>query len=124
MAVLRSRAALKIQPAHRFCGRFRLPGDKSISHRAAILGAMAQGRTQIENYSEAADCASTLACLRALGVPISRDGASVVIDGPGLEGWRASAAMLDCENSGSTIRMLAGALGGRSTTRCRSRARR
>jgi 3-phosphoshikimate 1-carboxyvinyltransferase len=113
MAVLRSGAALKIQPAHRFRGRFSLPGDKSISHRAAILGAMAQGRTQIGNYSEAADCASTLACLRALGVPVSRDGARVVIDSPGLEGWRAPGAVLDCENSGSTIRMLAGALAGR-----------
>lgn len=104
---------MRIQPAHRFRGRFRLPGDKSISHRAAILGAMAQGRTRIENYSEAADCASTLACLRALGVAIERDGALVTVASAGVDGWRAPAAVLDCENSGSTIRMLAGALAGR-----------
>ena len=65
---------LKIDPARHFRGRFRLPGDKSISHRAAILGAMAEGRTRVENYSEAADCASTLACLARLGVSVRRDG--------------------------------------------------
>jgi 3-phosphoshikimate 1-carboxyvinyltransferase len=107
------RAALKIEPARRFRGRFLLPGDKSISHRAAILGAMAEGRTRIENYSEAADCASTLACLRSLGVELKRDGASVRIDSPGVSGWRAAQGDLDCENSGSTLRMLAGALAGR-----------
>jgi 3-phosphoshikimate 1-carboxyvinyltransferase len=103
---------LKIEAARRFRGRFQLPGDKSISHRAAILGAMAEGRTRVSNYSSAADCASTLACLRALGVPIERDGAEVTITG-GLDGWHAPEAVLDAENSGSTIRMLAGALAGR-----------
>ena len=104
---------MKIEPARHFRGRFRLPGDKSISHRAAILGAMAEGRTRIANYSEAADCASTLGCLRALGVALRQEGASVAIEGTGLEGWRAPQAALDCGNSGSTLRMLAGALAGR-----------
>jgi 3-phosphoshikimate 1-carboxyvinyltransferase len=104
---------LKIEPARSFHGRFRLPGDKSISHRAAILGAMAEGRTRIENYSEAADCASTLACLRALGVVVRSDGANVTIEGSGVDGWLAPQAALDCENSGSTLRMLAGALAAR-----------
>jgi len=104
---------LKIEHAERFRGRFTLPGDKSISHRAAILGAMAEGRTRVRNYSSAADCASTLACLRALGVSISREGTDVTIDSGGLDAWRAAAAVLDAENSGSTIRMLAGALAGR-----------
>jgi 3-phosphoshikimate 1-carboxyvinyltransferase len=113
LPVLRSAAALRIEPARRFRGRFRLPGDKSISHRAAILGAMALGRTRIENYSEAADCASTLACLRALGVAVRCEGSRITIDSDGLDGWRAPLTVLDAGNSGSTIRMLAGALAGR-----------
>ncbi|MFN8094779.1 MAG: 3-phosphoshikimate 1-carboxyvinyltransferase [Vicinamibacteria bacterium] len=111
--MLPSAPALKITPARRFRGRFRLPGDKSISHRAALFGGMARGRTTVDNYSQAADCASTLACLRALGVGVERDGARVSIEGGGLAAWHAPAAVLDCENSGSTIRMLAGALAGR-----------
>lgn len=111
--VLPSRPTLRIDPAPHFRGRFRLPGDKSISHRAALLGAMARGRTRIDNYSEAADCTSTLACLSRLGVSVERDGPRVRIDSQGIEAWQASAAVLDCENSGSTIRMLAGALAGR-----------
>ena len=65
---------MRIDPAPSFRGRFVLPGDKSISHRAAILGAMAHGQTRIRNFASAADCASTLGCLRALGVEIERDG--------------------------------------------------
>jgi 3-phosphoshikimate 1-carboxyvinyltransferase len=105
---------LRIERAPFFRGRFTLPGDKSISHRAALLGAMAQGETRIRNYSSAADCASTLACLRGLGVPIRQDGTSVTIAGGGLDSWRPPAAVLDAGNSGSTIRMLAGALAGRA----------
>jgi 3-phosphoshikimate 1-carboxyvinyltransferase len=104
---------VRIERAPFFRGRFTLPGDKSISHRAAILGAMADGATLVRNYSSAADCASTLACLRGLGVAIAREGDTVSIEGRGLEWWRAPAAVLDAENSGTTIRMLAGALAGR-----------
>jgi 3-phosphoshikimate 1-carboxyvinyltransferase len=104
---------LRIEPAPFFRGRFTLPGDKSISHRAAILGAMAEGATRVRNYSSAADCASTLACLRGLGVEVRREDAEVTIESGGVEAWRAPAAVLDAENSGSTIRMLAGALAGR-----------
>jgi 3-phosphoshikimate 1-carboxyvinyltransferase len=104
---------LKIEPAQRFRGRFTLPGDKSISHRAAILGAMAEGVTRVRNYSSAADCASTLACLRGLGVEIRREADDVRIESGGVAAWRAPQAVLDAENSGSTIRMLAGALAGR-----------
>jgi 3-phosphoshikimate 1-carboxyvinyltransferase len=102
-----------IEPAPSFRGRFRLPGDKSISHRAALLGALARGRSRIHNYSSAADCASTLDCLRALGVPLVREGADVTVEGEGAEAWRAPDAPLDAGNSGSTLRMLAGALAGR-----------
>jgi 3-phosphoshikimate 1-carboxyvinyltransferase len=104
---------LRIERAPHFRGRFTLPGDKSISHRAAILGAMAAGRTRVRNYSSAADCASTLACLRALGVPLRQEGTEVTIEGTGPEAWRQPAGNLDCGNSGSTLRMLTGALAGR-----------
>jgi 3-phosphoshikimate 1-carboxyvinyltransferase len=104
---------LRIEPATSFRGRFRLPGDKSISHRAAILGAMAVGLTRIHHYSTAADCAATLACLEALGPVIRRETDDVLVESGGVETWRAPEAVLDAGNSGSTLRMLAGALAGR-----------
>jgi len=100
----------RIAPAGRLEGALRLPGDKSISHRYALLAAIAEGRSRIHNYSSGADCASTLACLRALGVGIERDGAEVAIHGCGLDGLKAPAGTLDAGNSGSTIRMLSGIL--------------
>jgi len=104
---------VQIQRAPFFRGVFTLPGDKSISHRAALLGAMAVGETHVRNYSSAADCAATIACLRGLGVEIRRVGTEVRIAGRGTEAWRPPSAALDACNSGSTIRMLAGALAGR-----------
>jgi 3-phosphoshikimate 1-carboxyvinyltransferase len=104
---------LRVEGASSFRGRFLLPGDKSISHRAAILGAMAEGRTRIRNYSSAADCASTLGCLAALGVEVHREGDLVGVESGGPGSWRAPQAVLDAGNSGSTLRMLAGALAGR-----------
>ena len=103
---------MRIEPASFVRGSFTVPGDKSISHRAALIGAMASGKTRVRNFSSAADCASTLACLRGLGVAIRTEGQELVIEG-GLSSWRAPAAVLDAGNSGSTIRMLAGALAGR-----------
>jgi 3-phosphoshikimate 1-carboxyvinyltransferase len=98
-------------------GMVELPGDKSISHRYAILAALAQGRSEIANYSPAADCASTLDCLRRLGVKIeSGREQSVQIVGAGLEGMKAPRRALNAGNSGSTMRMLAGMLAGRSFT--------
>ena len=76
---------MRIEPASFVRGTFTLPGDKSISHRAALIGAMAEGETRVRNFSSAADCASTLACLRGLGVAIRQDGAELVIEG-GLDG--------------------------------------
>jgi 3-phosphoshikimate 1-carboxyvinyltransferase len=104
---------LRIEPAPSFRGRFRLPGDKSISHRAAIFGALAEGRTRIENYSSAADCASTLECLGALGVAWNRDGSRVTVEGRGPDAWRPPESELDAGNSGTTLRLLSGALAGR-----------
>ncbi|MCL6507555.1 MAG: 3-phosphoshikimate 1-carboxyvinyltransferase [Bryobacteraceae bacterium] len=106
----------RISPAARVRGTLRLPGDKSISHRYAILGSIAEGDTYIRNYATGADCRSTLACLRALGVPVEAQGAEVVIRGRGLHGLEAPATVLDAGNSGSTIRMLAGVLAGQPFT--------
>lgn len=104
---------MRLSPAARIRGRFTLPGDKSISHRLAIFGALAHGPTRLTNFASSADCASTLRCLEALGVAVVRDGGSVRIEGRGPEAFRAPAATLDCGNSGSTLRMLAGVLAGR-----------
>jgi 3-phosphoshikimate 1-carboxyvinyltransferase len=100
----------QISPARTVSGAVLLPGDKSISHRYAMLAAIAEGTTKIANYSSGADCQSTLACVRALGAGVeTRDGV-VHIEGHGLEGLQAPDAMLDAGNSGSTIRMLSGIL--------------
>jgi 3-phosphoshikimate 1-carboxyvinyltransferase len=104
---------LRIEPAPSIRGRFRLPGDKSISHRAALFGALAEGATRVHNYSSAADCGSTLECLRALGVTLQREGSEVTVQGQGPEAWTAPAGDLDAGNSGTTLRLLAGALAGR-----------
>ncbi len=88
-----------------------LPGDKSISHRYAMLGGIAEGTTKLENFSTGADCASTLACLRGLGVTWERSAGSVAIHGRGTK-LQAPSAPLDCGNSGSTIRMMSGILAG------------
>jgi 3-phosphoshikimate 1-carboxyvinyltransferase len=99
-----------MRPARNVRGGVSLPGDKSISHRYAMLAAIADGPSLLENYSTGADCASTLGCLRSLGVKWERkDGPDNVIEvqGSGLS-LAAPNAPLDCGNSGSTIRMLSG----------------
>src|SRR6266498_2867820 len=104
-----------IRPAKSLRGSVRLPGDKSISHRYAMLGGIAEGDTRLENFSTGADCASTLGCLRTLGVQWERSGNSVVIHGRGPR-LQAPSSFLDCGNSGSTIRMLSGILAGQDFT--------
>ena len=107
-----------VYPTDRVRGRVRLPGDKSISHRYAILAALADGPTVLDGFSTGADCASTVACLRALGVTIDvrpdvrAPSAPPILhlQGRGIGGLLAPAATLDAGNSGSTIRMLAGVL--------------
>lgn len=103
-----------LQPAKRIRGSLVLPGDKSISHRAAIMAALAQGTSQLTNYSTSADCTATLSCLQQIGVRIERSGHNVVIRGVGLDGLRAPTAALDCGNSGTTMRLLAGILAGQN----------
>jgi len=100
----------RISPASAIQGAITLPGDKSISHRYAMISAIASGESRIHNYSTGADCASTLGCVRALGIEVDAAGTDVAIRGRGLEGLRAPAGDLDAGNSGSTIRMLSGIL--------------
>jgi 3-phosphoshikimate 1-carboxyvinyltransferase len=100
----------KIRPAAAISGAIALPGDKSISHRYAMIAALAEGETLIRNYSTGADCHSTLGCLRALGIGIEERGTQVRVPGRGLDGLREPAGDLDAGNSGSTIRMLSGIL--------------
>src|SRR5919199_3415242 len=88
-------------------GTIRVSGDKSISHRAALFNAVAEGEAVIENYSPGADCASTLACLRQLGVAVERDESGRVrIQGVGLRGLVEPSDVLDCGNSGTSMRLL------------------
>lgn len=91
-----------------------MPGDKSISHRAAMIAALASGTSRIKNFSASQDCAATLRCLAQLGVSISRDDDDVLIGGVGSSGLRPSSAPLDCGNSGTTMRLLAGILAGQN----------
>lgn len=102
----------KIKPAKSLTGTVQFPGDKSISHRYAMLGAIAEGASEIHFFSTSADCQSTLSCLKQLGVKIERKDNVVTIEGAGLGGLRPAPAPLDAGNSGSTMRMLAGILAG------------
>jgi 3-phosphoshikimate 1-carboxyvinyltransferase len=102
----------KVSPGGSINGAVELPGDKSISHRYAIVAALAEGGSEISNYASAADCRSTLECLRQLGVQIEAKQGVVRIAGKGLDGLQEPRKPLDAENSGSTMRMLAGVLAG------------
>ncbi len=104
----------RVSPAGAIHGAISVPGDKSISHRYAMLTSIAEGDSQIHNYSTGADCQSTLACMSALGIGhefSNGDGPRVLtVHGKGVNGLAASAGPLDAGNSGSTIRMLSGIL--------------
>jgi 3-phosphoshikimate 1-carboxyvinyltransferase len=93
-------------------GVVELPGDKSISHRYAILAALAEGKSEIINYASAADCRSTLECVRRLGAEVDIKSDRVFVTGAGLDGLKEPRKTLDAENSGSTMRMLCGVLAG------------
>jgi len=111
---MKSDSQFIVRPARNVRGSVSLPGDKSISHRYAMLAALADGPSHLENYSTGADCASTLGCLRSLGVRWEhREGPDEVIEvqGTGLS-LTAPTEPLDCGNSGSTLRMLSGILAG------------
>jgi 3-phosphoshikimate 1-carboxyvinyltransferase len=100
-----------VEPARRIRGRFRLPGDKSISHRYAILAALARGTSRIDGFAPGADCAATLECLKALGARVARGpGDAVELEGRGLRGLTRPSTPLDARNSGTTMRLLSGVL--------------
>src|SRR5260221_10745265 len=99
-----------IRPAKNVLGALRLPGDKSISHRYALLGAFAEGVTELANFSTGADCASTLLCVEALGAGVERTAEDVVRITGRAGKFAAPAVPLDCGNSGSTMRILSGFL--------------
>jgi 3-phosphoshikimate 1-carboxyvinyltransferase len=100
-----------VRPAKNILGALRLPGDKSISHRYAMLAAIAQGTTRLANFSTGADCASTVACVKQLGCAV-RKNANGILEIDGRERLQKPSESLDCGNSGSTMRMLSGILAG------------
>lgn len=106
---------MRLTSARKLKGRISLPGDKSISHRVALIAGLSSGSSEISNFSTAQDCASTLACLKQLGVSVEleKDG---VLRFTGAEKLTAPREQLDCGNSGSTIRILAGVLAGQNFT--------
>lgn len=104
------RASTLVLPAARFRGRVRVPGDKSIAHRYALLAAQARGRSVIRNYAPGADCRATRSCLEALGVRIEGDASTLTIIGRGSCKFSSPGAPLDAANSGTTTRLLAGIL--------------
>jgi 3-phosphoshikimate 1-carboxyvinyltransferase len=110
MGLFGSTNRIKIRPAKGLTGTARVPGDKSISHRYALLGAIAEGPSEIHFFSPSADCRSTLECLKGLGVRIEQKNQVVTVHGAGARGLKPPAEALDAGNSGSTMRMLSGIL--------------
>src|SRR5579863_4873424 len=113
---MKGESEVVVRPARNVRGSVSLPGDKSISHRYAMLAGIADGPSRLENYSTGADCASTLACMQSLGVKWERKaeaGNLIEVQGSGLA-LTAPSQPLDCGNSGSTIRMLSGIVAGQN----------
>ncbi len=106
---------LTVRATPRLAGETTVPGDKSITHRALLFGAMGDGPSRIWDHLEGGDCRATMACLERLGIVVERVAeAEIIVHGRGLRGWRPPAAPLDCGRSGTTMRLLAGLLAGQS----------
>lgn len=104
-----------VSPCRALSGTVRVPGDKSISHRAIMLGALAEGTTEVSGFLEGEDCLATMRAFQAMGVPITHHGEGrVSIQGRGLHGLRAPAQALDVGNSGTSMRLMAGVLAGQN----------
>ena len=95
-------------------GEITIPGDKSISHRAVMFGALAQGMTEITNFLQGADCLSTIDCFRRLGIEIKNTSDKIIVYGKGLHGLKKSDTILDVGNSGTTTRLISGILAGQN----------
>jgi 3-phosphoshikimate 1-carboxyvinyltransferase len=103
-----------VRPAKTLSGGVEPPGDKSISHRYAMLAALAEGTSELRHFAAAADCRSTLDCMKALGAEVKFENGAVRVTGHGLRGLRGSRRALDAGNSGTTMRLLAGILAGQA----------
>ena len=103
---------MQITKQHALKGTVTVPGDKSISHRSIMFGAIAKGLTEVTGFLQGADCLSTIACFRRLGIEIRNEGKKVLIYGRGLHGLSAPSAVLDTGNSGTTTRLISGILAG------------
>ncbi|MCI5649777.1 MAG: 3-phosphoshikimate 1-carboxyvinyltransferase [Fusicatenibacter sp.] len=95
-------------------GEIRIPGDKSISHRAVMFGALSLGTTEVTNFLQGADCLSTISCFQKMGVEIENTPERILIHGKGLHGLSAPNSVLDCGNSGTTTRLISGILSGQT----------
>ena len=110
-----SEQRIVVSPGGRLAGRMRVPGDKSISHRAVMLGAIAEGHTRVQGFLDGADCLATRDAFRAMGVTIKQPDATMLeIEGVGMQGLQAPPAAIDLGNSGTSMRLLAGLLAGQS----------
>ena len=105
---------MEIKKQKNLCGELTVPGDKSISHRAVMFGALAKGITRITHFLEGADCLSTISCFRKMGIEILRDQSDVLVTGKGLHGLQAPREILDVGNSGTTTRLISGILAGQN----------
>lgn len=105
---------MKITKVKGFSGEVTVPGDKSVSHRSIMLGSLAKGDTEVYGFLQGADCLSSIACFRSMGVEIENDGDIVVIHGKGLRGLREPKETLDVGNSGTTTRLMSGILAAQS----------
>ena len=103
---------MAITKANSLKGEIKVPGDKSISHRGVMFGAISEGTTELTGFLDGADCRSTIGCFRAMGIDISQDADHVIIHGKGLHGLKAPSQMLDVGNSGTTTRLISGILAG------------
>lgn len=101
---------MRFHNVKRLKGEITVPGDKSISHRAVMFGALSEGKTEITNFLQGADCLSTIGCFRRLGIDIENQSNAVTIRGKGLEGLSAPSGILDTGNSGTTTRLISGIL--------------
>ncbi len=105
---------MAITKANSLKGEIKIPGDKSISHRGVMFGAISEGITELTGFLDGADCRSTIGCFKAMGIDINQENDHVIIHGKGLHGLKKPSAMLDVGNSGTTTRLISGILAGQS----------
>lgn len=107
---------MDFKKCRRICGEINIPGDKSISHRAVMFGALAEGTTEVSHFLKSADCLSTISCFRKMGIEIEETDDNLRISGKGLRGLSAPEGILDTGNSGTTTRLISGILAGQPFT--------